>query len=260
MLDEAQARIQDAMRVIHRRHQLIYDPRLLDGYDGFEGPLDHRKQLREILGRALSDQDNGFTVDWERTAKLTWKPPRRKRAPKHPEMIDLVLQHRHEDRHTRKRTTYRYGLTIVFGPPHGDPEADALTITRHGRTGTMPAVRGDDLLYTVFCELGNTEARVEAGELSGGFVLFFSVVPAWDEAFDAHAPYEGRVLEGALSRPKTLIRKSSPAIELQHTYTCEWTDWGHVPQTAPAGQRPLRGDTVADEGGREVKYLLLPVG
>lgn len=257
-MDSVQTKIHEAMTRVARRHPLVYDPRLLEGYDGYDGPLDHRKQLRELLGRELVNLDAGFIVEYEFSCEPVYKAPKRKRAKKGPPKIDLMVELRHQDAFTRKRTVNRYAVSItVANPPGSDDEG--IIVTRHGRSGGMGFSRLDDLAYSYICDLGNLEAWVNAGDFVGGFALLYSPYDGWKEGVDPHYPHEGRTLEGEVSRPKQLLRKSSPAIELTGSYPLEWSTYSEIPETPPAGQRAPRGDTVNVEGGLDVRYLLVPV-
>lgn len=259
MQDDIHGRLDAAMAALSRRHQIVYDPRLLDGYDGFEGPLDHRRQLRQLLGRELENSNSDWRMHQEASFEATYNVPKRKRVKRVPPKIDLVVETRHEHRLTRKRTVNRYAITISYAAPAGEGADGALTISRHGRTGSMPATRADDTGYRYLCDVGNLENLVNKGTYTAGFAVLYSVYEGWREGVDDFFPHEGRVLEGTLARPKTLSRKSTPAIELTGSYPLEWQTWCSVPQTAPEGQRGLRGDTVAQAGGLEVKYLIVPV-
>lgn len=258
MNDDILGRIHEAMGAIARRHQIVYDPRLLDGYDGFEGPLDHRRQLRQYLGRELENANPDWRMHQEANCEVVYNPPRRKGVKRVVPKIDIVAETRHEHRLTHKRTVNRYAITIAFAAPGGEAEDGALHISRHGRTGVMPATRADDTGYGFMCDVGNLEAMVASGDCTAGFAVLYSVYDGWREGVDAFYPWEGRTLEGKLSRPKTLMRKSTPAVDLKGTYELDWRSFAVVPQTAPPGQRGLRGDTV-DRENFEVKYLVVPV-
>jgi hypothetical protein len=257
-MEEMAQTIHDAMVALGRRHQLVYDPRLLDGYDGFMGPLDHRKYLREILSSKIFDTHHDLVVETQVSCpgQPAYNAPKRKRTKKVTPFVDLMIARRRINPYTRRTTLDKFAVMVAYAAP---VEGEGLQIARHGRCGTLPASRGDDMAYTVLGHLGNLERWVEEGSYAGGFLLVYSIYDGWKEGVDPYFPHEGQVLHGTLPRPKSLHRKSSPAVELAGHYPVEWSTWAEVPQTAAPGERTKRGDTVDTEGGLTAKYLLIPV-
>ncbi len=258
MSTEIHEALLEALHALSFKQRIIYDPRLLDGYDGFEGPLDHRQQLRMRLGRELEERHPTWRFYREVSLVPRYLQPKRKRQKRVVPMIDLVLEIENRERHTLKRRVDRYALLVCVAPPDGDGAEGAIRISRHGRSGLMPAKRADDVGYGFLCDVGNLEHLVDEGGYAGGFAILMSAYDGWREGVDPFFPHEGRTLEGKLPRPKTLARKSSPVIELRGTYPLDWRTWSEVPQTAPAGERTKRGDTV-DREDFELKYLVVPV-